>query len=301
MLKKIASIALIVLVSFGTGAGLCYCFMNMDINKTGKETEAAEYKYIMYDVMNTEFENSISDIGTIEISDDEYYIDEYLLYYSQTIGANVSVKSGEIVDAGKTVGKSLVDGSLRDVKCSSAGKVVQIQDFPEEQYVCVKILNYDSLYFTVRMDYKQSKNFNYDSKVYYFADDGSKVNCNIDFIGYEIYDDNTIEIHVVPKDKKGLTPGISENLCFVIKETDKCLALAKEAVMEQNGIYTVLVKENGEYIEKEIEVGNPFGVIEDENTFYYYPILSGLQEGDIVYTRQIVSNSDTSGLEELLQ
>lgn len=255
----------------------------------------------MYDVINTEFEDSISAIGTIEISDEKDYIDEYLLYYSQAVGANVSVKSGEIIDAGKKVGKSLVDGALRDVKCSSSGKVVQIQDFPEEQYVCVRILNYDSLYFTVRMDYKQSKNFNYDSKVYYVADDGSKVNCEIDFIGYEIYDDNTIEIHVVPKDKKDLTPGISENLCFVIKESDKCLALAKEAVMERNGTFTVLVKENENYIEKEIEVGNPFGVIENENTFYYYPVLSGLNEGDVVYTRQIVSNSDTAGLEELLQ
>ena len=50
MLKKIASILLIVLLSLSIGAVFWYCYMNIDINKTEKETEAAEYQYVMYDV-----------------------------------------------------------------------------------------------------------------------------------------------------------------------------------------------------------------------------------------------------------
>ncbi len=297
--KKIVLYVVVLAAVFFIGFVACFSYLKLDINQSAKEVEY-EHTYTSFSVVQMSFENNLSFDGTILISDDKSYVDVYELYYSSYRQAEVLVSQGDEVTAETVLGSGLVSGAFKNVTCKSNGQVVYISDDTEEKCVYLEVLNRDALYFTVYFPYKQLDLLSDEMTIYFYNSDGEKINCRLDYVGYEIGEDNTVEIHLVPEDATGLLPGVSKTLYFVLDEMEECLAIPQSAVMVESDSYFVQIYDGEDYVTKQVVLGDLFSIQEDDNTWWYYRVKSGLSEGDTVYM-EIIKTNETEKIDEFLE
>ena len=220
------------------------------------------------------------------VAGDEYgYLDYYMADGST---ASCRVNIGDRI----TKGTVLFEGEGVEILSRSDGYVVNLGENNGELQATV--LNENKLYITVSVPYEQFSFITYDSKVQ-VTEDHTEYTGYIHRLGYE-YKNGEVEV-VVGFDGY-IMPGKTANVEIDLGESGEHLWILSDFVTSLGGMnYTYVIDDStqGTTHMQELQLGNMYTVLENDNAWNYYMDLGGLSENTQVASAPLmVSEEDIS-------
>lgn len=275
--RKIIYIIVMIIIAAGVGIGV-YNLTKNDNNddKNVKETETNVMERI--DVIYTAHYGSIrstySDEGTVT-SNEEEYIDKYILEYDDTYKPLLKIEAGQTIAAKQVLYEYKNKSYLSD----SDGIITEIKN--QNNTLEISVLNFEKQYIEFLIPYRLYENVNYDSKVTIKENGNEEISGKIVQLGYVNQNDM---VAVKIGFDKYIMPGRKVEVSVDIGNTKEMLFLPVSAVYGvDSDRYCYLYDEKLKSIERvSVTLGDVYTEISDGYEFEYYEILSGLSDKDKV-------------------
>lgn len=274
--RKIVYIIIMIIVVIGLMAGVVMLLkreQNVNSENATGETNILEQINVIYTAHYSSIHSVYSDFGEVT-SNEEEYIDTYILEYDNETHPSVKIEAGQEIEKHQT----LYEYKNKAYASDSAGIVTEIKD--KNNILEIRILNFEKQYIEFLVPYKFYSNINYASKVV-IQEDGKETDGEIIQLGYVVNNDMvSIKIGF----DKYIMPGRKVNVSIDIGNTKEMLILPVQAVFGvDSDRYCYVYDEEAETIERvTVTLGDIYTEISDGNEFQYYEILSGLSDGDKV-------------------
>ncbi len=273
---KNRSISIIILLALVIGCGFGTYYMLRDDEKEHKQ-EAKPQNELKMDVLRSsvysgKIENSVLLKGIVVNRN----IEELAVVEGEgsdkkiiKCSATKEVKKGEV----------LFSVGDKDFKSPVNGRVVNISE--SDNHITVSVLDYDSLFIDVSVNYALMDKFAVGSEVNMrecneLSKDKECVEKVVE-TGYEIVDNN-IDIYFT--NSRNYLPGTEfESEYNYYDEIDSCYVLSEMLIQDATGTY-VYIDEGDNRTRRDVVVGREFSSFEDDVETKYTEIISGVSEGE---------------------
>lgn len=246
----------------------------------GKNTDAhgAEEKvqYWTYSIGRFEIENTYVASGEVVSGQAELYERSYVVE-KKDMTSGILVQAGEEMEMGQV----LYTGVKESVTIDYPAKVVSVQETEEEYWIT--LLDYSHLYIVSELPYEMYVDIDYDTEVE-IESIYDVVTGVISYIDYEI-SDGRFEVRVDTSAR--LLPGESVEVTFHLNTYRKALYIPDTAVIKLGDFYYCdIMGDDNELVRVQVELGDELFTEKGEDIDYvYYEVLSGLEEGDVIYVK----------------
>ena len=269
--------------------GFCACdtYRKLDINNISSEEEIhKEKQYIVDAPFRGSIESTVVYEGYVDNQNiDEYYDDVVLKYVNDEKECKLNVLKGEKIKKDEVIGNSYINNNFKTIRYNSNGVVDNIIINEKKKEMCVRILNYELIMFTIKIREEEKNNITYNSNVY--IENAKELKCAVEYISTYIDEEGYIDVKIRVKNNDFIVPGEKKKICVSLGKSENALYLSRGSIIDSGDEYYVIVKdEDDNYIEKQIKVGNLVKVLEDGHEWEYYEILDGLEENELVYVER---------------
>ena len=242
-----------------------------------------------YPILEGEIEHTYETDGVIAVCEGKPETENIRVEWINISDFELVKSRGELFEPNETIYRY----QGKDYSFPYHGRLLNVSEAEEDynKIANIELLNYDNLVVQTNIDSKNIDKINYDTtaKMSYLD---QTYDAKISEIGHVISDES---LPVILSCEHTLYPGSKVKVTFVTGIQQDGMYIPSEAVYHEqdDDVDYVLVEKNNEIIRKVIKTGTVFSVDENNNTFSYTEIVSGLSREDRIVTQTISYTSDS--------